>query len=301
MIKRYAVIDLGTNTFHLLIAEQTASGKFEELFRKRIFIKLAENGINTIGDQPFQRAIEAIKSFKVILDDYHITAVKAFGTAALRTASNGLDLTEAILKETGIQVELIPGDQEAKLIYEGVLKAVDFSPQMGLIMDIGGGSVEFILADQKGVRWAKSFPIGVAVLYNRFHKTDPISNQEVNTLVDYLEHELAPLFNQISTYQPSILIGASGTFDVLENILCPKKISPVHGVVKADDFYPLFEQLINTKLSERLSMPQIPNSRAEMIIVALLLIHFILQKTAIKTISVSAYAMKEGMLETFKD
>jgi len=301
MKKRRAVIDLGTNTFHLLIVELTDSGEFEELFRKRIFIKLAENGIHTIGEAPLKRALDAIKDFKTILDNYNISTIKAFGTAALRTASNGPDLIKTILKETGIQVQLIPGAQEAKLIYQGVLKAVDFSPQMGLIMDIGGGSVEFILADQKGIRWAKSFPIGVAVLYKNFHKSDPISNHEINVLTSCLEQDLALLFTQVSIYKPTVLIGASGTFDVLEAILCPKKINPLHGIVKTSDFYPFFERLIKTKLSERFSMSQIPDTRAEMIIVALILIHFILRKTAIQTISVSAYAMKEGMLEVFKD
>jgi len=294
MADTFAVIDLGTNTFHLLIAEASNSETFKELFRKRIYVKLAEDGIKTIGPTPFNRAIEALISFKKILDQYKIKTVKAIGTAALRTASNGSDFIQKVFTKTGIQIQLIPGDREADLIYKGVIQAVPLSNRPGLIMDIGGGSVEFILADQDGVKWAQSFPIGVAVLYNQFHKKDPISPQEMNALEDFLEATLTPLFKEITAHKPSILIGASGTFDVLENVLCKAKLTPIHGVVQVDDFHPFFQQQIKTTLQERLAMADIPNNRAEMIIVALLLIEFILKKTNIQTISVSEYALKEG-------
>ncbi|MFT5167651.1 MAG: exopolyphosphatase/guanosine-5'-triphosphate,3'-diphosphate pyrophosphatase [Saprospiraceae bacterium] len=296
MRKRYAVIDLGTNTFHLLIAEKNALGTFNELYRNRFFVKLAENGIQTIGDLPFERGLNAIKAFKKILEEYEVSTFNAFGTAALRTASNGLDFINKLYLETGIKIQLIPGDREADLIYKGVRQAVELSSDQALIMDIGGGSVEFILADQTGVKWAQSFPVGVSVLYNDFHKTDPISTNEKDVLFYHLNKQLSPLLEQLKSCTPSTLIGASGTFDVLESILCKVKVNEVHGLVKVADFYPIYDQLLKTNLQQRFKMPEIPDSRAEMIIVALLLIHFILEKTAIQMISVSAYAMKEGML-----
>ncbi len=301
MKKRYAVIDLGTNTFHLLIVEKDPTTVFKELFRKRIFIKLAENGIEKIGDAPFERGIKALKQFKEIIDSYQVSNVKSFGTAGLRTASNGPDFIQRTFEETGIEVQLIPGEREAHLIYKGVSQAVDLKENTALIMDIGGGSVEFILADNIGVKWAQSFPVGAAVLFNNFHQNDPISSQEVTTLLDYLNQTLNPLKTQLKKYTPAILIGASGTFDVLEALLCPKKLTAVHGIVRVENFQPLYEQLLKTNLQERLDMPGIPDSRAEMIIVALILIQFILDQAPIHTISVSAYAMKEGMLSELID
>lgn len=293
--KRYAVIDLGTNTFHVLIGEKESSGLFKELFRKRIFINLAEDGIHIIGKAPMERAMQALKTFKTILEDYEVKTVRALGTAALRTASNGPQFIQQVLDEIGISIQLIPGDREAQLIYKGVIQAVDFGPQTGLIMDIGGGSVEFIIADQSGIKWAQSFPVGVAVLFNNFHHNDPIFADDIKTLHSHLFQQLDPLLKQVRFYLPAVLIGASGTFDVLETMLCKEKISPIHGMINVDDFHPLFEQLIKTNLAERLAMSEIPDTRAEMIIVALILIDFILQQAPIKTISVSAYAMKEGM------
>lgn len=296
MTNRYGVIDLGTNTFHLLISEKSADGNIVELFRKRIFVKLGEDGIETIGEAPFQRALEAIHSFKATLDQYKVNHIKAFGTAALRTASNGNKFIDRIKDETGIQIKLIPGDEEARLIHLGVIQAVPLNNENGLIMDIGGGSVEFIVANGQGVIWAKSFPIGVSVLFREFHKTDPITFEEIENVEEHFETILQPLLEMLNVYETPFLIGASGTFDVLDLLLSRQRISTIHSIVEVEDFYPLYKQFLNTSLTERLQMEKLPESRAEMIIVAMILINFILKKANIKQISVSSYAMKEGIL-----
>ena len=297
MTNRYGVIDLGTNTFHLLISEKQADGTIKELFRERIFVKLGEDGVQTIGDAPFKRAVEAINSYKKTLDSYNVTKVKAFGTAALRTASNGPALIEKIKEESGIDVKLIPGDEEARLIHLGVTQAVPLHNENGLIMDIGGGSVEFIVANNHGVIWAESFPIGVSVLFRTFHKTDPITEEEIKNVEDFLEAQLQPLFQVLKSNKTPLLIGASGTFDVLDMLLSKERISPIHSIVEVEDFFPLYDEFLKSTLSERLAMEKVPDTRAEMIIVALILIHLILKKAYIKRIAVSAYAMKEGILQ----
>lgn len=294
---RLAVIDLGTNTFHLLIVDKTPDGGFKKIIRKRFFIKLAEEGIQVIGKAPFERGLNALQSFKETLDEYKVSFVKAFGTAALRTASNGSEFIHQVLTKTGIEITLIPGDREAELIYKGVIEAVPISSTPELIMDIGGGSVEFIIANHSGILWSQSFPIGVAVLFHRFHHSDPISEKEKEILSQFLEKELAPVFNQLNKYSTSTLIGASGTFDVLENILCKEKQSLIHGNISVKDFHPFYQEIMRSSLAERIASDHIPNTRAEMIIVALFLINYVLSKTSIKNISISAYAMKEGMLK----
>jgi exopolyphosphatase/guanosine-5'-triphosphate,3'-diphosphate pyrophosphatase len=297
MTKRYGVIDLGTNTFHLLISEQNSNGNIVEIFHERRYVKLGENGIETIGDAPFQRAFEAIQYFKNTLEKYNVYKTKAFGTAALRTASNGSEFIAKIKQETGIQIELIPGDEEARLIHLGVIQAVPLNNENGLIMDIGGGSVEFIVANEKGVIWAQSFPIGVSVLFREFHKSDPIASDEIDAVEKHLEITLQPLFETLKKNQTPLLIGASGTFDVLDMLLSKQRPSDVHSIVEVQDFFPLYHSFLDSTLSHRLKMQKLPESRAEMIIVALILINLILQKANTQRISVSAYALKEGILQ----
>ncbi len=297
MNQRYAVIDLGTNTFHLLIVESTTDG-FEELHRERIFIKLAENGIETIGAAPFQRGLEALRHFKQQLVQYQVAdeQIKVFGTAALRTASNGSDFIRQVDKETGIRVQLISGSQEADLIHKGVIQAVPLSSEKVLIMDIGGGSVEFIVADENSVIWAESFPIGVAVLYRGFHHNDPITAAEVKDLEAFLHKKLLPLEAILQQHETPALIGVSGTFDVLETYLAQAPQHSLYRRVQVEDFYPFYQKMLKTTLPERLRTAEIPAARAEMLIVALVLIDVVMALAKTQQIMVSPYAMKEGML-----
>lgn len=294
-MKKAAVIDLGTNTFHLLIVEFEEEG-FRELYRERRFIKLGEEGIETIGAAPYQRAVAAISAYAKKIAEWGVDQVQAFGTAALRTASNGPALMQEIRDKTGIQIQLIDGDREAALIHQGVIQVVPMQKEPMLIMDIGGGSVEFIIADQEQVHWAQSFPIGVAVLYKRFHQTDPISDQQKLDLLYFLERTLQPLKSALNPPPCQSLVGASGTFDVIENMLAQEEHGPHCAEIDASRLGLVNGYIIASDLETRLAMDKMPPERADMIVVALLLLEYVCKVAGIQTIYVSAYAMKEGML-----
>ncbi len=293
---KLGVIDLGTNTFHLLIVEIGEGQSFKEIFRKRMFIQLAEGGIEKIGPAPFNRALAAMMFFQEKLEEHQVTKVKALGTAALRTASNGPALVEQVLEQTGIAIELIDGNEEARLICEGVRLAVPITSKPVLIMDIGGGSVEFIIANDQTQFWAQSFPIGVAVLYKTFHKSNPISAKEIQEVDSFLKTMLQPLSAELDNYDVGQLVGASGTFDVLEEILVTEKPTPYFAPIPATQFLPVYDRFLSTTLEERFADSDIPDQRAELIIVALILIKFVLELSSVSSIWVSAFAMKEGVL-----
>jgi len=295
MSKRLAVIDLGTNTFHLLVAEAQANQTFKEIYRKRFFVKLAEEGIETIGTAPLQRGMQALTHFQQIIQEMGVEQVKAIGTAALRTASNGPNFIQTVKEQIGIQIELISGAKEAAYIHKGVALAVPFSSDNFLLMDIGGGSVEFIIANQDTVHWAQSFPIGVGVLYKKFHQHEPILDNEIAATYQYIESFLPPLLKALHQYPATTLVGASGTFDVLEFILAKEK-HPTYALVPIDNFPPLYERLLASTKAERYAFKDIPDERADMIVVAVILIEYILKAVDIEQILVSKYAMKEGIL-----
>ncbi len=297
-MSRYAAIDLGTNTFHLLIAEEDGAGKIREIFRERRFVKLAEEGIGAIGLVAYQRGIDALQHYRQVLATHDVPAeqVCAFGTAALRTASNGTVFIREVQERTGIEIRLITGDREAELIYKGVILAVPPGEEPMLIMDIGGGSVEFIIADRQGVQWAQSFPVGVAVLYKRFHGHEPIRQEEIQAIHQFLKAHLAPLREALLRFPTQRLVGASGTFDVLQFFLGEERAHALNATIPADRFYPFCRQLLNMTDTERRNLKGLPLDRVDMIVVALILIEVVLEMAGIRLITVSAYAMKEGML-----
>ncbi|PPK84072.1 exopolyphosphatase/guanosine-5'-triphosphate,3'-diphosphate pyrophosphatase [Neolewinella xylanilytica] len=293
-----AVIDLGTNTFHLLIAAVEAGDRVREVYRERIFVKLASDGIETIGPEPFARGIEALHHFAAVISQHRVERVTAIGTAALRTATNGPVFVRTAEQQTGIVIRLIQGDLEAELITRGVLAALPPLQDRVMIMDIGGGSTEFIIASEAGVHWRQSFPIGVAVLQRRFHRTDPISEAEIRELDEYLTRTLVPLRDVLSEYPTHHLVGAAGTFDVLADVLrdVDESPHPTSHRLALGGLEALHFRIVASTIDERLAIEGVPAERADLIVVAMLLIRFVMQLAATERITVSDYAMKEGIL-----
>ncbi len=295
-MKKLAVIDLGTNTFHLLIVEAQKEKTFKELFRKSTYVRLAENGIQKIGTAPFQRGLDTLQNYRSILEKYEVEELKIFGTAALRTASNGPDFITQVKTLSNFDIQLIPGEEEARLIHQGVIQAIPFGLEKNLIIDIGGGSVEFIIADQDQVYWAQSFPIGVAVLYRDWQSSDPISLSNIQQIQQFFSQELQTLLHALQDHQIPNIVGASGAFDVLQSFMQAEVKDANHSIIPVRNFPPFFKKILQTSLAQRFQMQDLPKEKAEMIVVALLLIDFILEKTQASNILVSGYAMKEGIL-----
>ncbi len=292
---RYAVIDLGTNTFHLLIAEDDGADGFREIYRERRFVKLAAKGIDSICPEAFERGLEAMRSFRQKLDEFDVATHMALGTAALRTASNGEEFIQKVKQESELKIQLISGSREARLIYAGVNYMVPTKNEPDLIMDIGGGSVEFIIVNKSGILWAQSFPVGIAVLFHKFHKSDPISMEEREVLHQFLEEQLQPLARTIEKYQIKRLIGAAGSFDVLQQ-LSYQEDSSKPFTISIDQFKAFFQTIVSATFNERLEMENLPKKRVDMIVVAFLLMKYILKITGASEIVFSPYSMKEGVL-----
>jgi len=214
---RLAVIDCGTNTFNLLIIDVENGTNFKSVYKNRISVKLGEGAINQgfISPLAFQRALEAIRAFKFLIKEHFTEKVLAFATSAIRDASNGNELVKKVKDEFDISLTVIDGEREADLIFLGVKEAVKLNETISLIMDIGGGSTELILANNKKVYWKGSFRIGAARLLDKFLPSNPIADTEINNIHAYIEEQLAAFFEIINLYPPVELIGSSGAFDSL--------------------------------------------------------------------------------------
>ena len=300
---KIAVIDLGTNTFHLLIA-QLIDNKIVEIHKEKIPVKIGEGGINTgtITEVAMNRGIEALLHFKKITTEYEIETIHATATSAFRNAKNQTELKEAIKTRTGIEIDIIGGDEEAQLIFEGVKHAVNINNEKHLIMDIGGGSVEFIICNNKQTFWKGSFEIGGQRLMTRFHQYDPISKEDTEQLKIYLEDQLQSLSQACSTHKPKTLIGASGSFDTLCEIYYSKTEKEFNLEKQTEyslpfeAFHNIVEDIIHKNLKDRLAIPGMIEMRANMIVVACILIELVVDSYGINKILSSTYALKEGLI-----
>lgn len=291
-----AVIDLGTNTFHLLIAE-VEGGRIRERYRERVFVKLAADGITRIGPAPFERGVNTLAHFKKKLDEYNCKSIQAIGTAALRRAANGDEFLLAA-KAVGINIQLISGEEEARLITRGVLAALPVVRERVLIMDIGGGSTEYIIVEGEQTLYHASFPVGVSVLKTEFHHQDPISGKEVDKLNAHLTSVTLSLAAALRQYPTYHLAGAAGTFDVLADLLRDQSAPsyPTSHQLDLSGWAVIRNHIVNATIAERKAIPGLPEQRVDMIVVAMLLLDYTLDLAGIKQVTVSQYALKEGVL-----
>jgi exopolyphosphatase/guanosine-5'-triphosphate,3'-diphosphate pyrophosphatase len=297
-----AVIDLGTNTFNLLIGDIKKKEK-GILVSLEEPVMLGKGGIqdNLIMPEAFERAFNVLEKFKTVLNQYQIKSISAFATSAIRNAKNGNDFIQQVDEKFQIQIESISGDLEAEYIYYGVRNSFDFQDENYLIMDIGGGSVEFIIGNKEQYYWKQSFEVGAIRLHEKFKKHDPILSIEINEIKQYLFEKLAPLFDQINLYPIKGLIGSAGTFESMWQILegdfssnCVS-VSPYAKKVDELNLNRFLEFIIQSNLEERKQLQNLVDFRREYIVVACVLIEFIIHNTQIKELICSDFALKEGV------
>jgi exopolyphosphatase/guanosine-5'-triphosphate,3'-diphosphate pyrophosphatase len=299
-----AIIDLGTNTFNLLIGE-VKENSFKKLFETKRSVKLGEGGINRqiILSDALNRAINALKDFKQITEEYNVTEYHLIATSAIRNAKNKKELIDKIKELFNWDVQVIDGDTEATLIYYGVKQAVHLGETPKLIMDIGGGSTEFIIANAHQIFWKKSYEIGAARLLEKFNPSDPITPNEIESILLYLNQELTELITNAQLHRVSHLIGSSGSFDSFADVIAHRyyngKFSS-DNILNYDFNLSEFEEVINLFITsnkvQRESIKGLISMRVDMIVIASVMIKYVKDKLNITHLSLSAYALKEGVI-----
>jgi exopolyphosphatase/guanosine-5'-triphosphate,3'-diphosphate pyrophosphatase len=292
---RKAVIDLGTNTFNLLIAEVNHHG-LDIVHSEKEGVALGMGGINqnVLAPDAYERGIGTLTRFKKVCDDLGATEIRGIGTSALRDASNATQFIEQVQQDLGIRIEIVTGHREAELIYQGVKWTYDFE-EPAVIMDIGGGSTEFVFADKKGINDLISLNIGVSRIYQHFKCADPMSEQDVAYIEQWLEEKANGFFDGKEEY---ILIGASGSFEtfyeLIHNEPFPSKLKAVE--ISVDYLRDCLDQIIASTQAERNANDWIIPIRKKMAPIAAVKVRWVLNKLSINRTYISPCSLKEGAL-----
>lgn len=298
---RIAIIDLGTNTFNLLIADVLGTEKYDIVHKSKIPVKLGQGGIDKqiITDDAFERGMNALKKHKRTIESYKVNEYRALATSAIRSSTNGYEFVKQVKEQIGLNIEVIDGDKEAQLIYHGVRQVVEFRESYDLIMDIGGGSTEFVIANKNGIVWAKSYKLGVSRLKEMFKPSDKITTNDIILLTNFLNESLIELSESISKFPCDRLIGSSGSFDSIVEMIAykfnvKKRMHQSCAKILPTEFNWVFDYLKNSSLEERMNTPGLVKMRADMIVISSIFINHILDITSVRTIMRSKYALKEG-------
>lgn len=301
---RVCVIDLGTNSFHTLIVDLFPNGSFEVIDKIKEMVRLGERGFaeGRLTDGAMKRSVRALKRVKMLAEGWGAVDYLAFATSAIREAENGGELIERIRRETGIHVQAIDGVTEARLIYQGVRRALDMrSPT--LMVDIGGGSTEFIIGTSSEVYFATSRKLGAARMTGRFISTDPVEADEFKALRAHFREALAPVIEAVAEHGVTEIVGSSGTFENIAQV-CANYYGDSDRSIYLQSFdkeslRKVTKQIMTSSRDERQQMPGIDAKRVDQIVAGAMLVDVLMKDLPVEQIRVSPNALREGMVVYF--
>ena len=213
LTKNLAAIDIGTNSFHMIIVKLKENGSFEIIDRVKEVIRLGEGSggnLKYISESSTQRAIESLKRFKAIAES-HNASIRAVATSAVREANNRNEFISEVMQKSSLHIEVISGYEEARLIYLGILKAVPVYSKKSLVIDIGGGSTEFLIGKDGMALLIGSIKIGAVRLTNKFFPDFISSEKRVMECRQWVSGELYQILDSIKKEGFKVCVGSSGT------------------------------------------------------------------------------------------
>lgn len=297
---RIAVIDLGTNTCNLLVAEFHMQ-KFRILHQSKALVRLGDDKIkeNEISEGAIQRTCDAFKAHQTIIKDFQPDYVKVLATSAVRSANNKVKFLEQLSEQCGWIVKVISGEREADLIFKGVLLAFTEFEEPSVILDIGGGSNELIMVEGKEFFWKESQPTGMSRILNRFELSDPTQEKEIQELQAFFKDQHKDVIRNCKKYKVKTLVGCSGAFDTIADMIDevePGKKQRMKQTISIDDFYKVYKRILSANHKERLKMIGMDYVRVDLIVPAVILIESLVSELSIKEIIQTDFALREGVL-----
>lgn len=301
---RLAAVDIGTNSFHLVIAEvEGTSGNFKILGREKEIVRLGTGSTDMkfLTEDAITRGINTLKRFKGLADAAG-APLRAIATSAVREAINQNEFIKRANDEAGVKVEIASGFEEARFIYLGVLQALPVFDKKILLIDIGGGSTEFLIGQKREVFYDNSLKLGAIRLTQRFFNSDRIEGKAVKECRKFIRGTMNPVKRQLENINFDTAVGSSGTIVNIANMIRIAKTGEPEGRLNnftftKEELYEITEKIIDAKTEKQiLKIPGLDPSRADIITAGALILEQIFKELKIKQLTVSDYALREGMI-----
>jgi exopolyphosphatase/guanosine-5'-triphosphate,3'-diphosphate pyrophosphatase len=298
---KLAVVDIGTNSIHMLMAEILPNFSYEVIGREKEMIRLGDGTLTQgyLSDELMEVGLQTLKKFKYLANSKGITKINAVATSAVREAQNGGGFLKRIKKETGINVRIITGEEEGRLIYLGVKHSIPLKAGNSLIIDIGGGSVEMMVVTRQEILFLTSLKLGSARLYSRFLEKKP--GQGFSKMENHIREEIREAVEAILELGFSEVIGTSGTLNNLAAMAFyqqhPSGVSLSRSpVLTLKDLETLYAQLRRASPEQRLEMKGLDPRRSDIILSGAAVASTIAGALNVEKIHVADKALREGMI-----
>jgi len=305
--RRIAAIDLGTNSFHAVIVDIRPDGTFDTIDALKEMVTLGKDGLGgNLPEEVMQRGIDALQKIKTLCDSYRVERILAYATSAIREAGNGGEFIQRAIDEVQIKILAIPGTTEAELIGYAVQHALALNGERALIMDIGGGSTEFIIADHVRHYFLDSRKIGVSRMTAEFVKEDPISKESIRRLEEVYSSELHKVDAAVNEWGVTMLVGSSGTMQNIASMIAAERASgsmSSTGPLMLNEFeytraefMAFYRKFLKMDRKQRLGIAALDAKRVDFIVAGLVLLNTVLNRYGIDRVKTSVEAMREGII-----
>jgi len=301
-IKRIAAIDLGTNSFHAIIVDIYSDGSFRKVDDFKEMVQLAKGGLGKrLSEGAFNRGLKTLKNIKVLCDSHNVEKILAYATSAIREAENGGEFIQESIDRYDIKINAIPGYMEAELIGYAVQHGIRLSKKPVMMVDVGGGSVEFIIGNNKEFHFINSRKIGVSRMTDTFKPSDPISSEDISKLENYYADQTEKLAEAFNEHPTDTIIGSSGTMQNIAAMIAARKGLPVDVTLNemeytAKDFFAFYKDFIKMDRTQRKKVSGLDSKRIDFINTGIVLVNFLLKKFEIKKVKISTQALREGII-----
>lgn len=295
---RVAIIDLGTNSVRFDVHSLAQTGKTKLLHREKLMIRLGQGVFlkGRMDPSAVERTVEAMLHFQEIAEGLRVRKVVAFGTSALREATDATSLVEEVKRRTGIEIKVISGKEEAKFIAQGIL--ANETPPKGryALVDIGGGSTEVSVCRGAHVNRAHSFPLGTARLQQVFLKRSPPREANVKQMRDYVYNVLTQKMRSERWPGCETILGSSGTVRAVARILDRKKARSF----SVKDLSALVKEMAGMNTTQLLEIEGMESKRVDMILAGATLLEEIALALGAKKILATEYSLRDGIINEEK-
>jgi exopolyphosphatase/guanosine-5'-triphosphate,3'-diphosphate pyrophosphatase len=300
---RLAAIDVGSNSIHLVVAQIDAAGGLSVLWREKDMVGLGRASFpsHRLSKVSMERALLTLRRYVAEARRWQCEDLVAIATSAVREATNGGEFIERVRGELGLHLRVVSARDEARLIYLGVRHGMPLRNVPHLIVDIGGGSVEFIVADSEQPLMLESRKLGAARMTAKFIRSDPIVSKEKEALLAHYERELSPLVEQIQRFAPSRVVGTSGTMENLidmagEDRKSGDKEGAAEKVLTRSGFKDVLARLLESNTADRGRMKGLDDKRKDQVIAGALLVDELFRRLGVEQIGLCRSALREGIL-----
>ena len=306
--RRLAVIDLGTNTVRLLVAEVTPRSSWQAVHAEQRVTRLGE-GLQPRGalaEEPMARTARAVQNYVARARAHGATAIRVVGTSAVREAHNGRDFAERLARETGARVDVVSGEDEATLTLRGLQHGLTLPSGRMTAFDIGGGSTEYVVARDGTLEAAVSLRLGVVPLAERFAFPDRVEPARYDAMLAEVRGRLERELPEAITASPiEVLVGTAGTVTTLAALdleLAVYDPERVHGHrLRRTAVERQLARLGALTVAERGALPCLEPGRADLIVPGIAIVIATLERLRVDALVVSEYGLREGIMDMIVD